>query len=172
MAGVIFLPDFLVECILHEGGAEGGFWWEQKKVQLTSKQQQALVAARRALLANVGALLAERERLAVKIRVRAHPSPCLVASISADSPRLLHRSAWHTGKHVWSISSMAVHHSLADKYAIARSVEVLSFCHDPRGNPSHFVRASACCFLQPSRKVGPALRGSTLLETQDLDLFK
>jgi len=59
-------------------GAEGGFWWEQKKVQLSSKQQQALVAARRALLANVGALLAERERLAVKIRVRAHPSPHFV----------------------------------------------------------------------------------------------
>lgn len=45
-----------------------------KRLQLSPKQHQALLATRRQLLANIGALLAEREQLGTKIRV----SPCPV----------------------------------------------------------------------------------------------
>lgn len=42
----------------------------QEQLQLSPEQQEALVATRRAMLANVGALLAERDRLATQAQVR------------------------------------------------------------------------------------------------------
>ena len=44
----------------------------QKRMNLSQKQLQALMQTRRRLLTDIGTLLAEREQLAAKIRVRMH----------------------------------------------------------------------------------------------------
>lgn len=46
----------------------------QARIHLSPNQKGALVAARRAMLANIGALLAEREQLGARIRVRTSPA--------------------------------------------------------------------------------------------------
>ncbi len=45
----------------------------QKRMNLSQKQLQALMQTRRRLLTDIGTLLAEREQLAAKIRVRRNP---------------------------------------------------------------------------------------------------
>ena len=52
----------------------------QERIQLSQAQLTALIKVRRTLLAHIGALLAEREQIGTRIRVRT----CLVLSPNTD----------------------------------------------------------------------------------------
>ena len=66
----------------------------QERIQLSQKQLTALIKVRRTLLAHIGALLAEREQMGMRIRVSPSSSALVMAAwMREDTERAVCRSA-------------------------------------------------------------------------------